>query len=133
MNDLKKYVYVQIAFTLLVSIYLLVVTLKNIQYGVLYFPVSLIVFVFVTNKKIRKLSLYLKEHHFELYKKRSTFRPYFKEDLSAVNILTLSLKEINTITDRPTVQLIQDLKNAYKTLFITMAFQLALLIARALL
>jgi hypothetical protein len=73
MNSLKKYVFLQIFFSLLISVLLFLLKKKDIQYTVFFFPASSITFALVTYRKVRGLSLHLKENHFELYRKSQGF------------------------------------------------------------
>ena len=131
MSTVRKYIVIQIVLCLLTLFLLLTVTKKNLQYIVFFFLISLILFIWATDRPIRIISQYLKDNYLTLYKKRTTFRKYYGKNLVAVDIWGLKKSELIEIGNQQIVQRIKDFKAALKTMLLTMLIILIVLVIKS--
>ncbi len=129
MRLLSRYIIFQILFLCLALAYMFLAGRERLEY-VVFFPVlSALVFIIVVYRKMYLLSDYLQSNHAGLYQKRVVERMFYKHGLRSVNVLAIKKEEIKGIPDAGMRQLVGDLKLAYKTLIISIAIMMTILIA----
>jgi hypothetical protein len=128
MITVRKYILIQFLITIWAVLFLIGSSWDNIQFAVLFFPASAILFVAGTYRQWFYLSQYFKNHHPLLYKARSTGRKYYSRDVVAVNFWGIKNSDLNGINNQDIIARIRHVKKAMKTMLVNMLVVLILIV-----
>jgi hypothetical protein len=131
MITVRKYILIQHLITLCAVLFLIGSTWNNIQYAVLFFPISALLFIAGTYWEWYDLSQYFKEHYPLLYKARNTGRKYYFREVMAIDLWGIKDPDFVEIDNQDIIARIKQIKKAIKTILISMLVVLILIVIRS--